>query len=137
MGQIQYRTDKDPPIRQVLALYTSLNWSSARKPRELESALRGSHSVIAAWDEERLVGLGTAISDGHLVVYFPHLAVHPEYQGRGIGREILRRMCERYKDMHQQTVVADPKAIAFYEKCGFARAGSCQALWIYDGHDHD
>ena len=137
MGDIQYRTDRELPIGKVLALYTSLNWSSARRPRELEGALRDSHSVVAAWDGDRLVGLGTAISDGHLVVYYPHLAVHPEYQRRGIGREILRRLSEPYKGMHQQTVVADSRAIAFYEKCGFASAGSCQAMWIYQGHDHD
>lgn len=137
MGQIQYRTDQGLPIRRVPALYTSLNWSSAQKPRELEGALRSSHSVITAWDEERLVGLGTAISHGHLVVYYPHLAVHPEYQCRGIGKEIVRRLCERYKGMHQQTVMADARTIALYEKCGFTRAGSCQALWIYEGHDHD
>jgi GNAT superfamily N-acetyltransferase len=32
------------------------------------------------------VGLGNAISDGALVVYYPHMLVLPEYQGRGIGR---------------------------------------------------
>ena len=28
-------------------------------------------------------------------------------------------------------------AIDFYQKMGFTQAGSCQALWMYQGHDHD
>ncbi len=136
-GAIEYKNNKDLPADQVLALYQSLDWSSAKKPDLLLKALSNSHSVVTAWDGDRLVGLGNAISDGYLVVYFPHLAILPGYQGRGVGTEIVRRMQRQYTDFHQQTLVADGKAIEFYEKLGFYKAGKCQALWIYDGHDHD
>jgi hypothetical protein len=46
----------------------------------------GSHSLVTAWDDDRLVGLGNAISDGHLVVYYPHLLVHPDYQAEALAR---------------------------------------------------
>ena len=137
MSEIQYSREKDLPVEQLVGLYTALDWSSAGRPRELAAALRNSHTVITAWDGVRLVGLGNAISDVHMVVYYPHLLVHPDYQGRGIGGEIVRQMQEEYAGIHQQMVVADGKAIEFYKKCGFARAGSCQPLWIYQGHDHD
>ncbi len=137
MNSIEYKNTKDLPTDQVLALYQSLDWSSAQKPVLLVQALSNSHSVVTAWDGDTLVGLGNAISDGYLVVYFSHLAVLPAYQGRGIGTKIVRRMQEQYTGFHQQTVVADGKAIEFYEKLGFCKAGKCQALWIYDGHDHD
>jgi ribosomal protein S18 acetylase RimI-like enzyme len=136
MNSIEYKSDADLETDQVLALYRSLNWSSADKPDLLMKALQNSHAVVTAWDGHRLVGLGNAISDGHLVVYFPHLAVQPDYQGRGIGTEIVRRMQKRYAGFHQQTLVADGRAVDFYKKLGFCRAGQCQALWIYDGHDH-
>lgn len=135
-GSIEYKTNKELPAGQVLALYQSLGWSSAEKPELLLKALRNSHSVVTAWDGDTLVGLGNAISDGYLVVYFPHLAVLPAYQGQGIGTEIVQRMQRQYRDFHQQTLVADGQAIAFYEKLGFCTAGKCQALWIYDGDDH-
>ena len=92
--------------------------------------------MVTAWDEARLVGLGNAISDGALVVYYPHLLVLPEYQGRGIGRELMRRLMARYRGFHQQMVVADGRAIAFYQKCGFTRAGKSEPMWIYEGQDH-
>src|SRR5262249_59435755 len=101
------------------ALYGANGGSAADKPRELLAALAGSHSLVTAWDSERLVGIGNAISDGHLVVYYPHLLVHPVYQGRGIGTQLMRRLMARYADFHQHILVADGQAIEFYRKCGF------------------
>ena len=102
MNKIKYEFQKDIPRDQVIALYKSVEWSSAEKPDLLLKALRNSHTVVTAWDGERLVGLGNAISDGHLVVYYPHLSVHPEYQGKGIGTEIVKLMQKKYHGFHQQ-----------------------------------
>jgi len=137
MCKIKYKYQKDLPIDQVVTLYKSVKWSSAEKPDLLLKALKNSHTVITVWDGEKLVGLGNAISDGYLVVYYPHLAVHPEYQGKGIGMEIVKRMQKKYHGFHQQSIIADGRAIEFYKKCGFVKAGSCNALWIYKGRDHD
>ena len=134
---ILYRDHKELPGDQVLALYRALHWSSADKPDLLMRALAHSHSVVTAWDGDRLVGLGNALSDGFLVVYYSHLCVHPDYQGRGIGRAIVERLQARYRGFHQQTVLADGKAVGFYERLGFVQPGGCQALWIYEGRDHD
>jgi len=102
----------------------------------LQKALKSSHSLVSAWDEKRLVGLGNAISDGHLVVYYSHLLVHPDYQGRGIGKRLMGMLMAKYKDFHQQILVADGRAIGFYHKLGFQRAGKTRPLWIYAGKDH-
>jgi len=122
---------------KILALYRENKWSSADKPNELMNALANSHTLISAWDSDKLVGLGNSISDGYLVVYYPHLLILPEYQGRGIGKMIMDKFLEKYSGFHQQILVADGKAIEFYSKCGFEKAGSCLPMWIYKGHDHD
>lgn len=133
---ITIKDDKYPDQDQILALYTMNHWSSADKPTDLMNALSNSHMLVTAWEGEKLVGLGNAISDGHLVVYYPHLLVHPEYQGRGIGKMIIERLKARYAGFHQQILVADGKAVQFYEKCGFERAGETVPMWIYGGQDH-
>lgn len=137
MESIDFRFDKKLPEDQVIALYKAIEWSSAEKPKELMKALANSHCVISAWDEQKLIGLANSISDGYLVVYYPHLLVMPAYQGRGIGKALVAMMKNRYCDFHQQILVADGGAINFYKSCGFKKAGSCEALWIYDGRDHD
>jgi len=134
---IQYREQtRELPVESLVTLYHANGWSSAQKPELLRKALLASHSLITAWDEARLVGLGNAISDGYLVVYYPHLLVRPDYQGRGIGTELMRRLLARYEGFHQHMLVADGRALEFYRKCGFQRAGKTEPMWIYAGHDH-
>ncbi|MGK7395238.1 MAG: GNAT family N-acetyltransferase [Candidatus Cyclobacteriaceae bacterium M3_2C_046] len=133
---ISLKETKSIDATQVLTLYAKNKWSSAAKPTELLQALQNSHTLVTAWDGDNLVGLGNAISDGFLVVYYPHLLVLPEYQKKGIGKKIMKRFKEIYKGFHQQILVADGKAIEFYKKCGFVPAGKNVALWIYEGKDH-
>lgn len=133
---IEYRELRDLPREGVVALYRANGWSSADRPDALCSALRGSDAVVSAWDGEQLVGLGNALSDGALVVYYPHLLVLPAYQRRGVGRAILDRLRARYAGFHQQVLIADHAAAAFYRRCGFRDAGDTVPLWIYAGDEH-
>jgi len=121
---------------KILELYKANKWSAAEKPDKLCSALLNSHTLLSAWDNDQLAGIGNAISDGYLVVYYPHLLVHPNYQGKGIGQLIMERMKDRYRDFHMQMLTADGKAIDFYKKIGFKRAGETQPMWIYNGNEH-
>lgn len=121
---------------EVLQLYLVNQWSAAEKPQLLLKALQHSHSLVTARINGRLFGLGNAISDGYLVVYFPYLLVHPEVQRQGIGRLIMQEMLQRYSGFHQKILVADQHATEFYKALGFERAGHTEAMWIYQGTDH-
>ena len=123
-------------LPDILRLYKANQWSSADKPQKLYKALTNSHTLITAWDQSVLVGLGNAISDGYLVVYYPHLLVHPDYQGKGVGQMILEKMQEIYGGFHMQMLTADGQAIDFYKKNGFVRAGNTEPMWIYAGEEH-
>jgi GNAT superfamily N-acetyltransferase len=121
---------------EVIALYQANAWSAADKPESLMAALRNSHSLVTARISGRLVGLGNAISDGHLVVYYPHFLVHPSEQGKGIGRLMMAALQDVYANFHQQMLTADGDAVRFYESLGFERAGKTEPMWIYAGNDH-
>ena len=121
---------------ETLAIYMANNWSSAKKPVELMAALRNSHTLVTARVNGSLVGLGNAISDGHLVVYYPHLLVLPQHHGKGIGHKMLKALQAKYENYHQQMLVADGRAIEFYKSLGFVRAGATEPMWVYSGHDH-
>jgi GNAT superfamily N-acetyltransferase len=122
-------------IAEVIELYKANGWSSAEKPDLLYQALLNSHALITAWDDDRLIGLGNAISDGYMVVYYPHLLVHPDYHGKGVGKLIMDKFQEKYGDFHQQILVSDSKATGFYKKCRFEKAGKTESMWIYQGAD--
>ncbi len=116
---------------EVIAIYIANGWSSAEKPKELLAALKNSHSLVTARIAGKLAGIGNAISDGHLVVYYPHMLVHPDHHGKGIGRKMIAAMQSIYGDFHQQMLIADGDAIKFYEAVGFERAGKTEPMWIY------
>ncbi|TCN58614.1 N-acetyltransferase [Flavobacterium circumlabens] len=123
-------------LEDILFLYKENEWSSANKPHELYNGLLNSETLVTAWEGEKLVGLGNAISDGYLTVYYPHLLVLPEYQGKGIGKLILDKLQEKYRHFHMQMLTADGRAVDFYKKNGFERAGKTEPMWIYQGNEH-
>ena len=133
---VEIRFTKEIPKDQLLEIYRLNNWSSAEKPELLYKALTNSHTLVSAWVNGRLVGIANAISDGFLVVYYPHMLVHPDYQKHGIGKQIMDAMQEIYHGFHQQMLTSDAESIGFYEKCGFVRAGKTEPMWIYKGNDH-
>lgn len=134
--EIKISETKNIGLKQIIDLYRANKWSSADKPKELHNALINSHSLVSAWNGDHLIGLGNAISDGYLVVYYPHLLIHPDYQGKGIGKMIMDKMQEKYGHFHMQMLTADGKAIDFYQKLGFVRAGETEPMWIYKGNEH-
>lgn len=122
--------------QEVVDLYRLNNWSSAEKPHQLLPALRNSHTLVTARISGVLVGIANAISDGRLVVYYPHMLVHPEFQRQGIGRKMVESMNAIYGNFHQQMLTADGEAIEFYKSVGFVRAGKTEPMWVYSGTEH-
>ena len=133
---IKIKESKEINQEEVVALYRANQWSSADKPDELLNALKNSHTLVTARENGELIGLANAISDGYLMVYYPHMLVLPEYQGKGIGHKIMAKMQEKYRGFHMQMLTADGKAIEFYKKVGFEKAGETQPMWIYSGDEH-
>ncbi len=121
---------------EVVALYRANAWSSAEKPDLLLPALRDSHTLVTARLNGELIGLANAISDGHLVVYFPHMLVLPRYHRQGVGRLLMRALLSKYAGFHQLMLTADGESVAFYESMGFARAGKTVPMWVYAGTEH-
>ncbi|MEA5506701.1 GNAT family N-acetyltransferase [Halotia wernerae UHCC 0503] len=133
--EIKLRENSHLPPEQVIYLYSQCGWSSANKPEQLLFALSNCETVISAWHQDILVGLGNAISDGALVVYYPHLLVLPSYQRSGIGHKIINRLKQRYSDFHQQILLSVANAASFYEHVGFRLAHNVEPMWIYDDSD--
>ena len=123
-------------LDEVITLYRANGWSSADKPELLMQALRHSDTLVTARIAGKLVGIGNAISDGFLVVYYPHLLVHPSFHGQGIGRQLMQALQQKYANFHQQMLTADGDAIEFYQGLGFEKAGKAQAMWVYGGDEH-
>ena len=133
---VKISINSDIHEEEVIALYHANQWSSANKPKELLLGLKNSHTLVTAHLSGELVGIANAISDGYLVVYYPHMLVIPKYQGQGIGRKMMQAMQSKYKEFHQQILTSDANAIKFYQSLSFKTAGNTQSMWIYRGNEH-
>ena len=66
------------------------------------------------------------------------IAVYPEYQRQGYGRQLIAFVLEHYKDRCHTVLVGtgdSPLTIPFYESCGFAYSHRVPDFFI-DNYDH-
>ena len=76
---------------------------------------------IACYDGDILVGYVDSVSNGVTDAYIQDLTVHPDYQGKGIGTELMKRMIAKLKEnkIYMISVLYDEKLIPFYNRFGF------------------
>lgn len=94
-----------------------------------QRAFNNSHSVVFVFDNEILVAFGRLISDGEYQSAIYDVAVLPEYQGKGIGKMIVKTLIE--KTPHCNFILyASPGKELFYEKENFRKMKTGMALFI-------
>ncbi|MCL2296084.1 MAG: GNAT family N-acetyltransferase [Methanomassiliicoccaceae archaeon] len=116
---VVYKDAQDLRAEDLKELFLSVGWSSGHYPERLVIAMRNSAAVFTAWDDDRLVGLINALDDGIMTAYVHYLLVNPAYQGKGIGKELVRLISEKYKGYLRIVLVAYDSQIGFYKNCGF------------------
>ena len=112
----------DLPSEQLCRLFISAGWSDGKENPEMlqqfNTPFINSTFVISAWDEERLVGAVRVLSDQVIRSVIYDLVVLPEYQNKGIGRELIRRCVEHNPD--SEWLIQTTADIAdYYVKLGF------------------
>ena len=107
-----------------------MEWSSGEYPEKLVIAMKNFDTVYSAWDGEDLVGMICVMDDGIMNAYVHYLLVKPDYQLKGIGRELVERVKSHYKDYLRIVVVAYDEEAEFYELCGFEKSEDSGVMFI-------
>ncbi|MGN0281568.1 MAG: GNAT family N-acetyltransferase [Prevotella sp.] len=123
---------KEQPLtsKELEELFLSVEWSSGHYPDKLEIAMRNYPTVFTAWDGNKLIGLISAMDDGIMTAYIHYLLIRPEYQGRGIGVQLIEKTKEKYKDYLRIVLVAYNRECGFYEHCGFKKGDDESPMFI-------
>ena len=127
--RISYLTNKDLPCNQLAALFAAVGWSDVSKEVTTEMTANFnkpfiySTLVFSAWDEEKMVGCVRALSDTMFRSVILDLAVLPEYQGQGIGSELVKRCVEVFPNS-EWSLETTPERVSFYERLGFEISNS-------------
>ena len=62
-------------------------------------------------------------------LYIADVAVHPDHQGRGLGRDIVRRLVDRVSGHRKIILYANPGTEPFYAALGFLPMNTAMAVW--------
>jgi len=87
-----------------------------------------SYAVVFLFDNEDLIGVGRAISDGICQAAIYNVAVDEKYHGKGLGREIINQLVEEVKQCNI-ILYTHPNTVDFYEKLGFLKMKTGMAIY--------
>ena len=100
-----------------------------KKAADLKVVFTNSMYRAFVREDGVLIGAGRAVADGIDVSYLADIAVHPDHQGRGLGKEIVSRLRELSKHHKKIILYAAPGKDTFYLKLGFKRMLTAMAIF--------
>ncbi|ALB47116.1 hypothetical protein CBE01nite_03090 [Clostridium beijerinckii] len=93
-----------------------------------KKAFENSYAAVFAFDNDKLIGFGRAISDGVYQSAIYDIAVLPEYQGKSIGSKIVNKILECVPTCNA-ILYASPGKEKFYEKLNFKKMKTGMAFF--------
>ncbi|MBR4927118.1 MAG: GNAT family N-acetyltransferase [Alphaproteobacteria bacterium] len=94
--------------------YNAQDWENIRNK---------SSFIVQVLDNQKTIGWGRCVDDGSFCMLYD-IAVHPDYQKKGIGTMIINEI-KKYISKHSFISVSlfynpdNPTVKEFYKKCGF------------------
>jgi len=98
-----------------------------RDPERLRKAFEASQAVIFMFDSEKLIGLARALCDGQYQAAIYDVVLLPEYQRKGIGKEMIKRLREQLP-VGNIILYAVPGRESFYARLGFKKMRTAMAV---------
>lgn len=119
-------TDDLVSVREDMLHGFFVGWLRRPSARQHLALLRGSYRSVVAIDDadDRVVGFVNMLSDGVLTAFIPWLEVLPEYQRRGIGGELMRRILDGTERFYSVDLVCDAALVSYYARFGMRSASS-------------
>jgi len=136
-NQITYKLGNDLDLDEVISLYRATSLG-ARRPldkRDIFAAMiRNANLVVTAWEGDKLVGISRSLTDHVYITYLSDLAVHEDYQKRGIGKRLVEETRKAVSPSCSLTLLAAPQASEYYEPLGFEYH---PRAWILMGEEEE
>lgn len=138
--------DEAPTLEEYKEMRRAVNFM-VLSDRIAGNALNNAFHITTVRDNGRAVGMIRVLSDGSYANFITDVMVIPEYQKRGIGRELMRRTVEYMKSTLQpgETIVLYlMSAIGkeeFYKQFGFRERpnevwGAGMSQWLTRSDDN-
>lgn len=115
---------RKPTVEEHRRLSESVGWADAFWWEAVPASLAGSTcGVCVQRDSGELVGMGRVVGDGAFYFYIQDVVVHPEHQGRGLGRAIVEALVGQVRQLAPGHcfvgLFATPAAESLYRNLGW------------------
>ncbi|VAW57772.1 Acetyltransferase, GNAT family [hydrothermal vent metagenome] len=105
-----------------------------KDPNALEVAFKNSMFVCFVLLEGNLIGAGRALADGVDCSYICDIAIQPEYQGNGLGHEVISKLVALSATHKKIILYSAPGKETFYKKNGFKKMRTAMAIFKDEAH---
>ena len=92
--EIEYRDTKDVDYDQLLQLQHGAPWCKHRTLDQMKKAIGNSQLLITGWLGTQLIACTRVLTDYIYRAVIFDVIVHQDFQKKGIGREIMKRVIE-------------------------------------------
>jgi ribosomal protein S18 acetylase RimI-like enzyme len=120
--QIEYKEGTNIPPDILQQLFRKEEWNDFLDLDEIQIHLDKALYLVSAWNEQELVGYARLEGDGRISVEISDVLVKSEYQGMGIGTELVKRLVMRIEEMDPYFIQVEPisdREVHLYAKFGF------------------
>jgi GNAT superfamily N-acetyltransferase len=100
-----------------------------KRAEDLVVVFSNSRFKCFVHDDDALVGVGRALTDGLDCSYIADVAIHPDYQGKGLGKGIIEKLVALSAGHKKIILYANPGREGFYSKLGFGRMNTAMAIF--------
>lgn len=121
---IRLRTSRRISAKAVHDLFLRMQWHDWLTPEDVRWYLDHALYVASAWNGRRCVGVAVLAGDGRINAWLDTIVVDEEYQGRGIGTALVKRIMarvERLRPYYMQLDVYQERTERWYAQFGFVR----------------
>ena len=84
--------------------------------------------LITASYQDKIIAVARAVTDFNYCCYLSDLAVHKNYQHKGIGKMLISKVQEQLNSKCKIILLSAPNASEYYPKIGFTQHNSAWVL---------
>ena len=101
--------------------------------KQQKQIFENSYAVVFLRKNDKVIGVGRAISDGICQAAIYNIAIRDEYRGKGLGKIVVDNLLSQVEGCNV-ILYTHPKHLGLYEHWGFSKVKTAYAVYCDSQH---